>query len=139
MNKISGFEVSNFPASRSDKEVQEYVENDIGKKVDSIEYIRKNKKLSVRVQTEGNITGKEVIEAINKMQFTVTKEKVFGNPLYCRVIRDLTPKKDNKTSGQEKGILKSPVLSFGSVTDKRTIERIKSPGISPDPKKPNLL
>ena len=86
VNKISGFEVSNFPASRSDKEVQEYVENDIGKKVDSIEYIRKNKKLSVRVQTEGNITGKEVIEAINKMQFTVTKVKVFRNPLYCRVI-----------------------------------------------------
>ena len=55
------------------------------------------------------------------------------------MIRDLTQKKDNKTSGQEKGNMKSPVLSFGSVTDKRTHDKIKSPGASPDPKKLNLL
>ena len=95
-----------------------------------------------------------MLDAVNKIQFTTTKEKVFGNPLYCRIIKELTPRKENEEEKAEttnettkdtnaskfSKLLKSPVLSIGSINDKRKHNQVGSPQ-SPDQaqKKKNLL
>ena len=154
VEKISAFEVRNIPASVCDDEVQEYIQTKIDEEIDKIEFSVKKDKKTVRIYTDGKIPGKKVLDAVNKIQFTTTKEKVFGNPLYCRIIKELTPRKENEEEKAEttnettkdtnaskfSKLLKSPVLSIGSINDKRKHNQVGSPQ-SPDQaqKKKNLL
>ena len=78
IEKISAFEVRNFPASISDKEVQEYIELKLDDDIQNIEFNVKQEKKTARVNTNGKIPGKKVLDAVNKMQFSTPKEKVFG-------------------------------------------------------------
>ena len=87
INKITGFEVRNIPSSKTDEEVTAFLESMFEEELKRIEYTRKNNKLSARVETGDKISGAEVVEAVNKVQFSTSKEKVFGNPLYCRILK----------------------------------------------------
>ena len=153
VDKITGFEIRNIPASKTDEEVKKFIHEKLGYVIENMEFSRKKEKLMVRVSTEKKIHGSKITEAIEKIQFVTCKEKHFGNPLYCRIFKDLTPSKDQMSSVVEgtqnkveesvsrNKVLKSPVLSLGSVTgnlNKRTHENVISTGSaekSPNDKK----
>ena len=141
VDKITGFEIRNFPASKTDEEVKVFIQDKLGYTIENIEFIRKNEKLMARVLTEKKIHGSKITEAVEKIQFVTCKEKYFGNPLYCRIFKDLTPSKEQESSAVEETpqkiekklsknkATKSPVLSLGSVTgnlSKRTHESVTS-------------
>ena len=80
---------------------------------------------TARVETGDEIPGTKVLEAVNKVQFSTSKEKVFGNPLYCRILKDLTPSKElvemseasngspSTNIGSKSKLLRTPILSLG--------------------------
>ena len=149
INKITGFEVRNIPASKTDEEVTAFLEGMFDEKLKCIEYTRVKNKLSARVEMGDKITGAKVLEAVNKVQFSTSKEKVFGNPLYCRILKDLTPSKESVetseasvSNGSKPKLLRTPILSLGSVSSKRDLGQLSSPGSPEDKplgKKTNLL
>ena len=101
VDKITGFEIRNFPASKTDEEVKVFIQDKLGYSIENIEFIRKNEKLMARVLTEKKIHGSKITEAVEKIQFVTCKEKYFGNPLYCRIFKDLTPSKEQESSAVE--------------------------------------
>ena len=155
INKITGFEVRNIPASRTDEEVTAFLNSMFEEELKTIEYSREKNKLSVRVVTGDKIAGAKVLEVVNKVQFSTSKEKVFGNPLYCRILKVLTPSKEsekaggasiapvesrNASNGPKPKLLRTPILS--SVSSKRDLSQLTSPGSPVDKpleKKTNLL
>ena len=159
IEKITGFEIRNFPAARSNEEVKVFIQNKLGYNLENIEFSRKKEKLSATVSTENKIHGSKILEAVDKIQYVTCKEKFFGNPLYCRIFKDLTPSKQQETETSETPAktenkspknknTSTPVLSCGSVTgkmNKRNHENVLSSGSaekSPKEKrvkqKPNL-
>jgi len=85
------------------------------------------------------INGKDMQEAMNMIQFTETKQKHFGNPLYCRLQKDLMPEKETVIKTK---VLRSPILSMGSVSGKRdngVLGSPSSPTQNQKNKKKNLL
>ena len=137
-----------------DEEFTAFLESMFEEELKCIEYIRKNNKLSARVETGDKISGAEVIEAVNKVQFSTSKEKVFGNPLYCRILKVLTPSKEpvetsetsvrspTASNDSKPKLLRTPILSLGSVSSKRDLGQLSSPGSPVDKpleKRTNLL
>ena len=99
----------NIPATVSDDDVQEYIETKLDDEIQNMEINVKREKKTARIYTDGKIPGKKVLDAVNKIQFTTTKEKVFGNPLYCRIIKDLTPTKENNEKEKNESAKGTPI------------------------------
>ena len=156
VDKISGFEIRNLPAAKTNDEVKIFIQHKLGYKIENVTFSRKKEKMTATIFTEEKVHGTKILEAIEKIQFISSKEKFFGNSLYCRVLKDLTPSKaddkvttskSNETGTKQKSS-GTPVMSFGSVIsnlNKRDHGQVGSPSSaekSPDPKKnkqkPNL-
>ena len=144
LQKITGLEISNLPASKTDEEIKAFVEEKLESEINEISFKRKNKKVAVKIDTRNKVKGEKILDVVQQIQFISSKEKVFGNPLYCRVLKDLTPVKEpekKEVSDKTKNkIIKSPILSMGSVTDKRKeiSSSPSSPVVTPSIKKPFL-
>ena len=141
LKNVTGFEVRNFPDSVKNEEAKIFIERRLKKEIKNISYERKKNKLNVKIQSIENTSGKELNDFINSIQYTETKETHFGNPLYCRLLRNLTPTKENSKASEENKskVLRSPILSMGSVSGKRNSSQLTSPESNPLNKKQNFL
>ena len=146
LEKVAGFEVRNFPESVKNEEAKSFIESKFEKKVEfeDISYERVKNKLNVKVGSGSKLTGNEIQEFIDKIQYTISKQKHFGNPLYCRLLRNMSPVKENEKNMETKKskVLRTPILTMGSVTGKRDSKELGSPSspeLNPQLKKQNLL
>ena len=132
---ISKDQVKNLPLEMKDDEIltflRVYVESNI--KVEAMEIVRQTKNATVIIASGLNpIT---VTEAITKLDFTVTRNLLLRLPLYCRPIRDITPKKPNELSPKSPNDSKTgtkPKTTFTSVipglplkAQQQAIDRLK--------------
>ena len=100
IEKITGLEISNLPASKTDEEIKAFVEEKLESEINEISFKRKNKKVAVKIDTRNKVKGEKILEVVQQIQFISSKEKIFGNPLYCRVLKDLTPVKEPEMTTQ---------------------------------------
>ena len=144
LKKVTGVEVRNFPDTLQDEEVRSFIEEKLGKQISKMSYERKFKQLNVKVEPGNGMAGSKIQQFANEINFLVSKKKFFGNPLYCRLLKNLTPEKEKPKdqNSQTNKTCKSPILSLGSVSAKRVHAQVGSP-VSPEGtpfvKKSNLL
>ena len=140
---MTGFEIRNFPITIENDEAKKFIEDGLKKQVARLSYERKFKQLNVKVEPGNGIKGKQIQDFINEVNFLVTKKKYFGNPLYCRFLKDLTPEKpkQQEPNSQRNKMIRSPILSLGSVSEKRNHGLVGSPASpeGPDEKKKSFL
>ena len=49
--------------------------------------------MNLNASIENGLEGIKVMDAVNKLEFRQSKKKFFDKPLYCRVLKNLTPEK----------------------------------------------
>ena len=90
---IIGLQVRNFPPTLSDEDIviflAEHVDSDIT--LERVSLMKNDH--SINAAVEAGLDGTKVIEATKEIEFRKSKKKFFGNPLYCRLLKNLTPEK----------------------------------------------
>ena len=62
---------------------------------------------SVNATIEGGLDGEKVLSAAAKIEFRQSKKKYFERPLYCRILKNLTPEKNVPKASSEEQIIPS--------------------------------
>ena len=62
---------------------------------------------SVNATIEGGLDGEKVLSAAAKIEFRQSKKKYFERPLYCRILKNLTPEKNILEASSEELIIPS--------------------------------
>ena len=92
MERYDGVSIKNFPRTTTKAEIVSFLKTK-GLQVDSSEN-------NVQVGDHGNveinrISSQTCLEIIKNINFSDTREKFFGRPIYCRATRELSPLKSN--------------------------------------------
>ena len=97
---FTGLSVANFDASIEEDDIKKFLEKDIGMNLDDakMDSIRDEKKATVTLSS--NWSNIELKSVIKKLNFADCKTKFLGRPLYCRLLREITPEKVPLNSGQ---------------------------------------
>lgn len=101
--RFVGMTIANINIELSDDQVKKFVADNVSDKIEE-EQIKINRdKRKIIVTITSMLTPQIIRQAMTKINFDDCKEKIFGRPLYCRPLRDITPVKnsslkENKTS-----------------------------------------
>ena len=93
IQKVVGLQVRNFPTSLSDDKVLEFFKKYVDKSItlERISFMRNEHILNASV--ESGLDGPSVLEATKIIEFRQSRTKYFEKPLYCRILKNLTPEK----------------------------------------------
>lgn len=93
IKKIVGIQVRNFPPEMTEEQVVEFFKEKLDDKisVDDISFLKNEHSLSAAV--ERGLEGEKIVAATSEIEFKQSKKKFFGKPLYCRLLKNLTPEK----------------------------------------------
>ena len=93
IKKVVGIQIKNLPPTMSNAEVAAFLQEKVDKDI-TIERvsIMKNEH-SINASIENGLEGATVINAAKEIEFRQSKKKFFGKPLYCRILKNLTPEK----------------------------------------------
>ena len=98
IKKITGIQVRNFPPDISEPDIvsffTEHVDNSIS--LEMLNIIKNENSLNATI--EGGLDGEKVVSAASKLEFRQSKKKYFERPLYCRILKNLTPVKNISTA-----------------------------------------
>ena len=154
---VSGIKINNFPPEISEAEILEFVKKEIKSDLDTVNFTIHPAKSGTRKGTKVEIFSgldKDSIEAaITKIDKNATgKNSSFGRPLYCSIIKRITPEKPPegssnteeedqiKTKNQRKKDLVSseltqqtiPGLFMNQTPGRRLLERPETEPKTPD-------
>ena len=100
--KFTGLKINNMPLEVTDEEVvkflTEYVKPDIG----SENFEMKKNERNTQVIVFSGVEPDCIVEAVARIDFKETKQKILERPLYCRAMRNLTPTKQPVAEVTEK-------------------------------------
>ena len=93
IKKVIGIQVRNLPPTLSDDEIVKFFVENVNKDInlERISILKNEHNLNAAV--ENGLEGTEVIAAAAQIEFKQSKRKFFGKPLYCRILKNLTPEK----------------------------------------------
>jgi hypothetical protein len=93
IKKIVGIQIRNLPPTLSDDEIVTFLVDNVDKDVtlEKLSLVKNEHNLNVAI--ENGLEGSQVIAAAAKLEFRQSKQKFFGKPLYCRLLKNLTPEK----------------------------------------------
>ena len=93
IKKVIGIQVRNLPPTLSDDEIVKFFVENVNKDInlERISILKNEHNLNAAV--ENGLEGTEVIAAAAQIEFKQSKKKFFGKPLYCRILKNLTPEK----------------------------------------------
>ena len=93
IQKVIGIQVRNLPPTLSDPEVVNFLMENVDKDITLERKSFFKNEHSLNVAIENGLEGSKVIAAATKIEFRQSKQKFFGKPLYCRILKNLTPAK----------------------------------------------
>ena len=93
IKKIIGIQIRNLPPTLSSEEVVTFVNENVDKDItlDQINFFKNEHSLNVAI--ENGLEGNKVVAAAAKLEFRQSRQKYFDKPLYCRILKNLTPEK----------------------------------------------
>lgn len=101
IKKVIGLQVRNLPPTLSDEDVvkflAEHVDKDIT--VDRVSFMKTEQ--SINAAVESGLEGAKVVAAAKVIEFRQSKKKFFDKPLYCRILKNLTPEKVHQSPPSE--------------------------------------
>ena len=103
MEKITGLKLNNVPREKTKEEIIEFLEKHTKLDKDNLKIQMTdsgNDNSTVRVISGIDIS--DILNAVAKIDFKVSKEKFWDRPIYAIAIRDLTPTKPEKKEETEK-------------------------------------
>ena len=128
ISKIIGLQVRNFPTTLSEDEVVNFLKEKVDDKItrDAISFMKYENSLSAAI--EGGLEGVKVVAATKDIDFKESKKKFFGKPLYCRILKNLTPVKVDPPLGpppqstQDEGYGPSKNLQLSKIASKPSVK-----------------
>ena len=90
--KIVGIQIRNFPVTLSEEEVVKFLMEKVDEEItkERVNLIKKEHSMDAAIE---GLDGVKVIAATKEVEFKQSKKKYFGKPLYCRILKNLTPEK----------------------------------------------
>ena len=95
VKKIIGLQVRNFPPTVTEEDVVTFLKEKVDENItqDAVSFMKHEHSISAAIET--GLKGDNVIAATKEIEFRQSKKKFFGKPLYCRILKNLTPVKVN--------------------------------------------
>ena len=93
IKKVVGIQIRNLPAAMSIEEVVKFLNESVDQDITADRVSIMKTENSLNASVENGLEGTKVMAAANELEFRQSKKKYFGKPLYCRILKNLTPEK----------------------------------------------
>ena len=93
IKKVIGMQIRNFPPTLTEEEIVQFLTEHVDKDITMERVSFMKNEHSINAAIENGMEGSTVIDAAKKIEFTQSKKKFFNKPLYCRILKNLTPEK----------------------------------------------
>ena len=103
VKKVIGMQIRNFPPTLTEEEIVKFIVEHVDKDITMERVSFRKNEHSMNAAIENGMEGTKVIAAAKEIDFTKSKKKYFGKPLYFRILKNLTPEKPE--------VLPSPVAT----------------------------
>ena len=92
-DKLTGLKINNFPLEMSEEEIFNFLKANVSDEIlkENVEMNKSERNYSI-VITDG-LSSDKILTAVENLDFKESKKLVLKKPLYCRVIRSITPVK----------------------------------------------
>ena len=93
VKKIIGIQVRNFPPTMAEDDVVSFLADHVDENItlERVSFMKNDH--SINAAVESGLDGTKVMAATKEIEFIQSKKKYFGKPLYCRILKNLTPEK----------------------------------------------
>ena len=95
IKKVIGMQIGNFPPNLTEEEIVKFLVENVDKDITMERVSFKKSEHSMNAAVENGMEGTKVIAAAKEIEFVQSKRKFFGKPLYCRILKNLTPEKSD--------------------------------------------
>ena len=108
IKKVIGMQIRNFPPTLTEEEILKFLVENVDKDITLERVSFKKSEHSMNAAVENGMEGTKVIAAAKEIEFVRSKRKFFGKPLYCRILKNLTPEKSDILSPTASVTLQNP-------------------------------
>ena len=96
MKKLTNLKINNLPIEITDNEVVKLLKECVKSDLESVNFeITRTPQRNTIVVVFSGLNPEDISKGVKNIEFKETKEKIYGKPLYCRAMRNLTPVKEN--------------------------------------------
>ena len=104
IKKIIGLQIRNFPPTLTEDEIVKFMMEKIDEKItkEMVNFIKNEH--SVNAAIDNGLDGERIVAATKEIEFKQSKKKFFGKPLYCRILKNLTPVKVDPSPPEKENV-----------------------------------